>query len=84
MNTKHTATLFSILAAALYAINIPFSKLLLTHVQPDLQLQSAQSRRLRGGYFLPLWRSVPVAFAPPCAIMAEKGSYAQKERGSRL
>jgi len=34
MKTKHTATMFAILAAALYAINIPVSKILLTHVQP--------------------------------------------------
>lgn len=34
MNTKYTATAFAILAAALYAINIPFSKLLLNHTGP--------------------------------------------------
>lgn len=36
MNTKHSATLFALLAAALYAINIPLSKLLLTHVEPTM------------------------------------------------
>lgn len=36
MNTKNTATVFAILAAALYAINIPFSKLLLTQVPPTM------------------------------------------------
>ena len=36
MKTKHTATLFAVLAAALYAINIPFSKLLLTRVEPTM------------------------------------------------
>ena len=36
MNTKNTATLFAILAAALYAINIPFSKILLSHVSPTM------------------------------------------------
>ena len=36
MNTKSTATLFAILAAALYAINIPLSKLLLGHIQPTM------------------------------------------------
>ena len=36
MNKKHTATLFAILAAALYAINIPFSKELLHHVSPTM------------------------------------------------
>lgn len=36
MNTKHTATMFAILAAALYAINIPLSKLLLTQVSPTM------------------------------------------------
>lgn len=34
MNKKITATLFAILAAALYAINIPISKILLTQVSP--------------------------------------------------
>ena len=32
MNKQNTATLFAILAAALYAVNIPLSKLLLAHV----------------------------------------------------
>ena len=32
--TKNVATFFAILAALLYAINIPLSKLLLTRVQP--------------------------------------------------
>ena len=36
MNKKHTATLFAILAAALYAINIPFSKILLNNVAPTM------------------------------------------------
>ena len=36
MKTKDTATLFAILAAALYAINIPFSKLLLQQVGPTM------------------------------------------------
>lgn len=36
MKTKNLATLYAILAAALYAINIPFSKLLLTHVPPTM------------------------------------------------
>jgi len=36
MNTKHTATLFAILAAALYAINIPLSKILLKQVEPTM------------------------------------------------
>ena len=36
MKTKHTATLFAILAAALYAINTPLSKLLLRHVGPTM------------------------------------------------
>ena len=34
MKRKNIATTFAILAAALYAINIPFSKLLLTRVEP--------------------------------------------------
>lgn len=36
MKTGHTATLFAILAAALYAINIPLSKLLLRTVPPTM------------------------------------------------
>jgi len=36
MKTKHTATAFAILAAALYAINIPLSKLLLNQVEPTM------------------------------------------------
>ena len=36
MNPKYTATLFAILAAALYAINIPISKILLTQVSPTM------------------------------------------------
>ncbi len=36
MKVKHTATLFAILAAALYAINIPLSKLLLAKVEPTM------------------------------------------------
>ena len=36
MKAKYTATAFAILAAALYAINIPLSKILLLHVQPTM------------------------------------------------
>lgn len=36
MRTKNTATIYAILAAALYAINIPFSKLLLKQIQPTM------------------------------------------------
>ena len=36
MKTKNLATIYGIAAAALYAINIPFSKLLLTQVQPTM------------------------------------------------
>lgn len=36
MKTKNIATTYAIAAAALYAINIPFSKLLLTQVQPTM------------------------------------------------
>ena len=36
MKTRNIATFFAILAAALYAINIPLSKLLLTAVQPTM------------------------------------------------
>ena len=36
MKTKNIATFFAILAAALYAINIPLSKVLLNYVQPTM------------------------------------------------
>jgi len=36
MNKKYTATIFAILAAALYAINIPLSKVLLHQVSPTM------------------------------------------------
>lgn len=36
MKQKNTATIFAVLAAALYAINVPFSKQLLTQVQPTM------------------------------------------------
>jgi len=36
MNKKYTATIFAILAAALYAINIPLSKMLLNQVSPTM------------------------------------------------
>ena len=36
MKTKNIATIYAIAAAAIYAINIPFSKLLLTQVQPTM------------------------------------------------
>ena len=32
MKAKNMATAFALLAAALYAVNIPFSKLLLRHI----------------------------------------------------
>ncbi len=36
MSTKNISTFFAILAAALYAINIPFSKILLQYVEPTM------------------------------------------------
>lgn len=36
MKTKSTAIFYAILAAALYAINVPLSKLLLNHAQPTM------------------------------------------------
>ncbi|MBE5767023.1 MAG: DMT family transporter [Clostridiales bacterium] len=36
MKAKHIATIYAIAAAALYAINVPFSKLLLNSVQPTM------------------------------------------------
>lgn len=36
MNKKQTATIFALMAAALYAINIPLSKLLMVHVETTM------------------------------------------------
>ena len=36
MKTKHIATMFAVLSAALYALNIPLSKLLLSQVAPTM------------------------------------------------
>ena len=36
MKTKSIATIYAILAAALYAINVPLSKILLNHVEPTM------------------------------------------------
>ena len=36
MKTKSTAIFYAILAAVLYAINVPLSKLLLNHAQPTM------------------------------------------------
>lgn len=36
MKTKNIATFYAVLAAALYAINIPLSKLLLNHIKPTM------------------------------------------------
>ena len=36
MDSRCKATVFAILAAALYAINVPLSKLLLIHVEPTM------------------------------------------------
>ncbi len=36
MKTKKLATMYAIVAAALYAINVPFSKMLLDHVDPTM------------------------------------------------
>ena len=52
MKTRNLATCFAILAAALYAINIPLSKLLLTKVQPTMM---AALLYLGAGLGLFLW-----------------------------
>ena len=36
MKTKNTATIYAVLAAALYAINVPLSKVLLNYVKPTM------------------------------------------------
>ena len=36
MKTKKLATIYAIVAAALYAINVPFSKMLLGHAEPTM------------------------------------------------
>lgn len=53
MSVKKTATAFAILAVALYAINIPLSKLLLTQVSPTMM---AAFLYLGAGLGLSVWR----------------------------
>ena len=36
MKSKNIATIYAILAAALYAINVPLSKILLNYVEPTM------------------------------------------------
>ncbi len=36
MKTKHIATIYAVVAAALYAINVPFSKMLLNYIDPTM------------------------------------------------
>lgn len=36
MKTHRIATVYAVLAAALYAINVPLSKLLLNHIAPTM------------------------------------------------
>ena len=36
MKTRNPATAYAVAAAALYAINVPFSKILLGHVEPTM------------------------------------------------
>lgn len=36
LKTKNKATFYAVLAAALYAINVPLSKLLLNHIEPTM------------------------------------------------
>lgn len=55
MKTKNIATLFAIAAAALYAVNIPLSKLLLVRVQPTMM---AAFLYLGAGLGLLLWSLV--------------------------
>jgi len=55
MKTRNTATFFAILAAALYAINIPFSKVLLKDVQPTMM---AAFLYLGAGVGLFLWGKI--------------------------
>lgn len=55
MKTKHTATLLAVAAAALYAINIPLSKVLLTQVSPTMM---AAFLYLGAGFGLLLYRLV--------------------------
>ena len=55
MKTKNLATAYALLAAALYAINIPLSKLLLAHISPTMM---ASLLYLGAGLGLFLWGHV--------------------------
>ena len=66
MKTKSTATFFAILAAALYALNAPLSKGLLTHAGPTMM---AAFLYLGAGMGLFLWgRIVPDREANPITV----------------
>ena len=36
MKVKYVATIYAVIAAALYAINVPFSKILLDYISPTM------------------------------------------------
>lgn len=58
MKTKHLATVYAIAAAALYAINVPFSKMLLSHIGPTMM---AAFLYLGAGLGLFVWDAVSKA-----------------------
>ena len=87
MKTKHTATLSAILAAALYAINIPLSKILLEQVEPTMMAATAWMAKdtidlqytHKHAMFTP---SISGASFIPFRIVSTGGSFAlKKSRG---
>lgn len=72
MNTRKTAVCFAILAAALYAINIPFSKLLLSQVPPTMM---AAFLYLGAGAGLFLWGLIHKSNQPHQPIVSRELPY---------
>lgn len=62
MKTKRISTFFALLAATLYAVNIPLSKLLLTRVSPTIM---AAFLYLGAGLGLLIWSRFTKESAPP-------------------
>ena len=70
MKRKNVATFFAILAAALYAINIPISKLLLAHVGPTMM---AAYLYLGGGIGMLIYSFISIAISKASNRKASNG-----------
>ena len=73
MNKKKTAVVYAIFAAVLYAINVPFSKLLLDYASPTMM---AAFLYLGAGSVVT--KDIPsnvVAVGNPCRVIREIGEH---------